>query len=147
MTSFTLFETFFFLTLAITFILILLIIYHFKKRLSTLEERSDKLFSIIQCMAEDLPKVPQPSHIFDNQMSSYPIPNNEIHTINLEDIDDSNKFLDTFHSKSIGIAKEREPWDEDDNESDEEEEEVDNEEEEEEDNEEEEEEDLSLIHI
>ena len=87
MTSFTLFETFFFLTLAITFILILLIIYHFKKRLSTLEERSDKLFSIIQCMAEDLPKVPQPSHIFDNQMSSYPITENEIHTINLEEID------------------------------------------------------------
>ena len=144
MTSFTLFETFFFLTLAITFILILLIIYHFKKRLSTLEERSDKLFSIIQCMAEDLPKVPQPTHIFDNQMSSYPITENEIHTINLEEIDDSNKFLDSFHSKSIGLAKEREPWDEEDNESDEDndEEEEDDEvedDEEEEDNEEDEE--------
>jgi hypothetical protein len=146
MTSFTLFETFFFLTLAITFILILLIIYHFKKRLSTLEERSDKLFSIIQCMAEDLPKVPQPTHIFDNQMSSYPIPENEIHTINLEEIDDSNKFLDSFHSKSIGLEKEREPWDEEENdeeENDEEEndEEDDNEEEDDEEEDDEEEDD------
>ena len=71
MTSFTLFETFFFLTLAITFVLILLIIYHFKKTFY-FRRRSDKLFQLFN-VAEDLPKVPQPNHIFDNQMV-YPVP-------------------------------------------------------------------------
>ena len=48
MANFSLFETFFFLTLAITFILILLLIYHFKDRLSKLEQKSDSMFEIIQ---------------------------------------------------------------------------------------------------
>ena len=48
MANFSLFETFFFLTLAITFILILLLVYHFKDRLSKLEQKSDSMFEIIQ---------------------------------------------------------------------------------------------------
>lgn len=48
MANFSLFETFFLLTLAITFILILLLVYHFKDRLSKLEQKSDSMFDIIQ---------------------------------------------------------------------------------------------------
>lgn len=48
MANFSLFETFFFITLAITFILILLLVYHFKDRLSKLEQKSESMFEIIQ---------------------------------------------------------------------------------------------------
>ena len=48
MANFSLFETFFFITLAITFILILLLVYHFKDRLTKLEQKSDSMFEIIQ---------------------------------------------------------------------------------------------------
>jgi ribosomal protein S18 acetylase RimI-like enzyme len=40
-------DTFFFISLGITFILILLLVYHFKQRLSTIEQKSDTMFDII----------------------------------------------------------------------------------------------------
>jgi len=54
MANFSLFETFFFITLVITFILILLLVYHFKQRITTMEERCDKMFDIIQTMSQEL---------------------------------------------------------------------------------------------
>lgn len=63
MANFSLFETFFFLTLAITFILILLLVYHFKDRLSKLEQKSDRMFEIIQGLSEEIS-----SHQNDNKV-------------------------------------------------------------------------------
>ena len=40
-------ETFFFISLGITFILILLLVYHFKQRILTVEQKGDTLFEII----------------------------------------------------------------------------------------------------
>ena len=54
MANFSLFETFFFITLAITFILILLLVYHFKQRITIMEERCDKMFDIIQTISQEL---------------------------------------------------------------------------------------------
>ena len=56
MANFSLFETFFFLTLAITFILILLLVYHFKDRLSKLEQKSDSMFNIIYNISDEMTK-------------------------------------------------------------------------------------------
>ena len=56
MANFSLFETFFFLTLAITFILILLLVYHFKDRLSKLEQKSDSMFNIIYDISDEMSK-------------------------------------------------------------------------------------------
>ena len=47
-------DTFFFLSLGITFALILLLVYHFKQRLSNTEQKCDTMFEIINGMASEL---------------------------------------------------------------------------------------------
>jgi hypothetical protein len=47
-------ESFFFLTLGITFVLIILLIYHFKQRITTIEQKSDTMFDIVQNLAKEL---------------------------------------------------------------------------------------------
>jgi len=54
MSVFNFMETFFFISLGITFILILLLVYHFKQRLSTIEQKSDTMFDIINNMVKEL---------------------------------------------------------------------------------------------
>jgi hypothetical protein len=51
---FNLIETFFFLSLGITFVLILLLVYHFKQRLSSLENRCDTVFEIMSNVVQEL---------------------------------------------------------------------------------------------
>ena len=52
-------ETFFFLSLGITFVLILLLVYHFKQRLTALENKSDTVFEIINNIVHELTAVRQ----------------------------------------------------------------------------------------
>jgi len=47
-------ETFFFISLGITFVLILLLVYHFKQRLSAIEQKSDTMFDIINNVVQEL---------------------------------------------------------------------------------------------
>jgi hypothetical protein len=47
-------DTFFFLSLGITFALILLLVYHFKQRFSNTEQKCDTMFEIINGMASEL---------------------------------------------------------------------------------------------
>jgi len=54
MSVFNFMETFFFISLGITFILILLLVYHFKQRLSTLEQKSDTMFDIINNVVKEM---------------------------------------------------------------------------------------------
>ena len=51
---FNIIETFFFLSLAITFILILLLVNHFKQRLSLLEQKCDTMFEIINNIVQEM---------------------------------------------------------------------------------------------
>ena len=51
---FNIIETFFFLSLGITFVLILLLVYHFKQRLSSLENKCDTVFEIISNIVKEL---------------------------------------------------------------------------------------------
>jgi len=53
MTAFNFMETFFFLSLGITFVLLLLLVYHFKQRITKTEEKVDTLFDIIQSLAKE----------------------------------------------------------------------------------------------
>jgi outer membrane biosynthesis protein TonB len=50
-------ETFFFISLGITFVLILLLVYHFKQRMSTLEQKGDTMFEIINNIVEELTSI------------------------------------------------------------------------------------------
>ena len=61
MAAFSIFESFFFLMLATTFVLILLLVYHFKNRITSMEEKNDKLFSIIRSLAEELKTALEPN--------------------------------------------------------------------------------------
>lgn len=47
-------ETFFFISLGITFVLILLLVYHFKQRLATVEQKSDTMFDIMNNMVKEM---------------------------------------------------------------------------------------------
>ena len=50
---FNIIETFFFISLAITFILILLIVNHFKQRINSIEQKCDTMFEIINNIIQD----------------------------------------------------------------------------------------------
>ena len=54
MSVFNFLETFFFISLGITFVLILLLVYHFKQRLTSLEQKSDTMFEIINNIVKEL---------------------------------------------------------------------------------------------
>jgi len=54
MSFFNFIETVFFLSLGITFVLILLLVYHFKQRLSALENKCDTVFEIITNVVDEL---------------------------------------------------------------------------------------------
>lgn len=50
-------DTFFFISLGITFILILLLVFHFKQRISELEDKSETMFQIINDIVKELTSV------------------------------------------------------------------------------------------
>ena len=51
---FSFIETFFFISLGITFVLILLLVYHFKQRITVIEKKSDTMFEIINNVVQEL---------------------------------------------------------------------------------------------
>lgn len=59
MLPFSFVEMFFFLSLGITFVLILLIVYHFKQRISTMEHKCDTMFDIVQNLAKEVSGIKQ----------------------------------------------------------------------------------------
>ena len=87
MANFSLFETFFFITLAITFILILLLVYHFKQRITLMEERCDKMFDIIQTMSQELNR---------QRVPSGPFPLGPPHFVKLDNTVE-NEMVDVIH--------------------------------------------------
>jgi len=76
-------ETFFFISLGITFVLILLLVYHFKERISNLEEKNNTMFDIVNNIFNELSTLKQSlfhkqyyeisqmnsSHLNDNECS------------------------------------------------------------------------------
>lgn len=72
--TFNLFESFFLMSLGITFSLILILFYHFKERIRFIENKTDNLFSLIQDLAEELKK---PKYDKLNSGSPYNVLNNE----------------------------------------------------------------------
>ena len=62
MTIFSLLESFFFLFLGISFILVLLMVYHFKKKLETIEKKNETLQDICKTICEELDFVKSQSH-------------------------------------------------------------------------------------
>ncbi len=74
MSAFGFMETSFFISLGISFVLILLLVYHFKQRLSVAEGKLDTMFEIINNLAQELSNVK--SVIVHNNRPSTPFPHN-----------------------------------------------------------------------
>lgn len=54
MGAFNFIESFFLLSLGITFVLIVLLVYHFKQRLGSMEQKCDTMFDIVQNLLKEL---------------------------------------------------------------------------------------------
>ena len=76
MSAFGFMETSFFISLGISFVLILLLVYHFKQRLSVAEGKLDTMFEIINNLAQELSNVK--SVIMHNNRPSTPFPHNMV---------------------------------------------------------------------
>ena len=70
---FQLFDSFFYISLAITFGLILLMVYHFKNRIQSLEEKNQDLSELCQMMIKELQDVKY-IHEKLHSASSQPLP-------------------------------------------------------------------------
>ena len=76
MSAFSFIETSFFISLGITFVLILLLVYHFKQRLSIAESKQDTMFEIINNLAQELSNVK--GAVLSYVRPSTPYPHNAI---------------------------------------------------------------------
>jgi hypothetical protein len=117
-------ETFFFLSLGITFVLILLLVYHFKQRLTTLENKCDTVYEIITNLVKEVSNIRQIQiEHFSNTFSS-------------------NTIVPSFHNTEInGKIKVSDEEFEDDDEAEEEDDEDDEDDEDEDEDDEDEDED------
>jgi hypothetical protein len=66
-------DTFFFISLGITFVLILLLVFHFKQRISGLEQKNDTMFDIINNIVKELTNIKSSS---SSIISNYLYPSN-----------------------------------------------------------------------
>jgi len=145
MANFSLFETFFFITLAITFILILLLVYHFKQRISSIEARGDKMIAALQDITDEINNMKRPPQT----LAPYPVnlgndflPATMTHDLNeYEELDELDDLEEIQLKKEIEEEDDGDADDEEEDEDEEDEEDDEDDEEEEEEDEEDEEED------
>ena len=133
-------ETFFFISLGITFILILLLVYHFKQRLSNLEQKSDTMLDIVNNVVKEMGVIkvlassrptPQPhplSAFMDNQrplndmFSKMSMNNIEVNEVNINGGDVS-EVQEIHLAEPVEMDSDDEDEDSDDEEEDDDEDE------------------------
>ena len=71
---FSFMETSFFFTLGITFLLILLLVYHFKQRIANAESKQDTMFEIINNLVQEVSKTQQTISLMNRPRTPYPEP-------------------------------------------------------------------------
>lgn len=155
MGSFNYIDTFFFISLGITFVLILLLVFHFKQRMAVLEEKTDTMFEIVNNVVKEIITVKNvvyhtmPIHnteYLDPNIRSVPIINETIRFDN-----DNNKIpdVDQGEEEDDEDSESDEEDDDEDSESDEEdgEDSVSDEDESEDDNGEEQEQQIKLVNV
>jgi len=114
MAFFNILETFFFISLAITFVLIMMIVYHFKGRITILEQKSDTMFEIINTVVKEMRTIKTASSSTNYINPSMIIPNNE--TIMFQQRHNLGELFQQFQQESY------QDEDEDDDDEDDEEE-------------------------
>lgn len=76
MSSFKFIETFLFLSLGITFALIVTLVYHFKKRMENMETKCDTMFDIVQKLAYELNNIQSNSNDVYNNLEENTLDSN-----------------------------------------------------------------------
>ena len=71
MALFKFIETFFFISLAITFLLVLLLVYHFKQRLGLIEQKTDNMFEIVNNIVKEL-NIIRNAQMNSNEFNGFP---------------------------------------------------------------------------
>jgi hypothetical protein len=105
MLSFKFVETFFFFSLAITFALIITLVYHFKKRMENMETKCDTMFDIVQNLAKEVLGFKQ--HNYDEQPIFSTSPQMEQVTYdNLDDVVNNNTNVDEESSDEESSGEE-----------------------------------------
>ena len=127
-------DTFFFISLGITFILILLLVFHFKQRMTILEEKTDTMFEIINNLVKEVISIKNNfvssfqfmnnNNNLNQHIRSIPIINETIH------FDNENNKIECLNDDDYEEDYEEEEEEEDDEEEEEDDEEEDDEEEE-----------------
>lgn len=120
MSAFSFIETSFFISLGITFVLILLLVYHFKQRLSIAESKQDTMFEIINNLAQELSNVK--GAVLSYVRPSTPYPHNAISP------HDASLLSDNIRAARSAAAAELNEVDEEDEDEEEDEEEDDDDE-------------------
>jgi hypothetical protein len=124
MAFFNFIETFFFISLGITFVLILLLVYHFKQRMTGLEQKCDTMFEIINDVVKELnvmrnrPSFFQPMQNFIPPFNVNDVLNRNFSTDNNDDNNDDDDNDDdnddeSEESSDVGNSDEDEDEDED----------------------------------
>lgn len=117
MAFFNFIETFFFISLGITFVLILLLVYHFKQRMTGLEQKCDTMFEIINDVVKEL-NVMRNRPSFFQPMQSFIPPFNVNDVLNrnfsTDNNDNNNDDDESEESSDVGNSDEESSEDEDD---------------------------------
>jgi hypothetical protein len=105
-------ETSFVISLGITFVLLLLLIYHFKQRLSVTESKQDTMFEIINNLAQELNNMKMGLSLMNRPSTPYP------HNIVGENI--SNGDINVYEQMEKLVNEDSDDEDSDDEDSDDE---------------------------
>jgi hypothetical protein len=111
MPAFNFFEMILLISLAITFVLILFLVYHFKQRITTTEEKTDTMFDIINNMAQEMTNI----RTAMNMVNTPAPPVNITHVPSFTKIDVSDEESDSEYETD---SEDGESGDSEDNESD-----------------------------
>jgi hypothetical protein len=125
---FSFIETFFFISLAITFILILLLVYHFKQRILSLEEKLETMFDIVNSLVKEVTSMRYQPPTFMPSMSSIYVQPNITQKIIVSDDEDEEEDDDENTSDESLADSDAEEEEDDDEEEEEEENEIRNDE-------------------
>jgi hypothetical protein len=133
---FSFIENFFFLSLAITFVLILLLVYHFKQRITSLEQKNDTMFEIANGLVKEVGSMK--AYLLSNMSTQINYPFNHI---SLHKIDENNNAEDEYDADEDGADDENDAEDDAEDDAEEDDEDEDDDDDTEDDNEDDAEED------
>ena len=88
MPAFNFFETILLISLAITFVLILFLVYHFKQRIATTEEKTDTMFDIINNMAQEMTNIRTAMNMVTQAPNAIHTPVTHVPSFNKIDVSD-----------------------------------------------------------